>query len=640
MANSTLKQDSELLLETLNNLRQGRQSNCIPFKTFDCKDGYVIYNVSSDFQHPLKDIVKSVNNDFFLVSKLPIANNSVHDDSTVSECFDQEADLTLPILTRQHVFVGTPISQTQYHLFQRNDLHGWEAETVEKHLDLSSVKKLDIKAARYFLSLYIQCLCLQKGLPEVWLLCNSTNPQEVTHMGMVPHTEEDPKLSTKSLQQVNTVVVRNQNISAPEKDGFTLKEQKKMHVAFNKARHADTHGFARYNIFGALGSFEKDDSHPESSITMEFAWDGVREILQPPPPSSNAVLNICAHPEDVKNILPAITSELNALLNHFAVIHGNLCESAEEEDQETFDKQELEANVRAFLEDLKLNSFGSSEPESISQSPSSNVTAPFGIAEALRRQDLDNTECLWLFFKDFTSAEKIVFCLQIIFSSLFQGEYQPVLCATNQTLIGKLMKGVVCCQTEREKAIIKMEMAQDFNTSAALECVLEIGLEKLRKDYTNYFFKQELVTKDRLDYYLAKDVPMDEKVQRLLKLHCILSLVTLAISYAHIKYHDLRELVVAALKFYEAHSHTEHPIFSLSLPAFSASSDVKNVCIRQFQPQTWMVAITTANEYITVVKVEENDENGTIVESLLEQDKSCKGGSYLATTATVSQIFI
>ena len=394
-----------------------------------------------------------------------------------------------------------------------------------------------------------------------------------------------------------------------------------------------------YNIFGALGRFEKDDSRPESSITMEFAWDGVREILQPPPPSSNAVLNICAHPEDVKNILPAITSELNALLNHFAVIHGNLCEPAEEEDQEIFDKQELEANVRAFLEDLKLNSFGSSEPESTSQSPTSNVTAPFGIGEALRRQDLDNTECLWLFFKDFTSAEKIVFCLQIIFSALFQGEYQPVLCATNQTLIGKLMKGVVCCQTEREKAIIKMEMAQDFNTSAALECVLEIGLEKLRKDYTNYFFKQELVTKDWLEYYLAKDVPMDEKVQRLLKLHCILSLVTLAISYAHIKYHDLRELVVAALKFYEAHSHTEHPIFSLSLPAFSASSDVKNVCIRQFQPQTWMVAITT-NEYITVVKVEENDENGTIVESLLEQDKSCKGGSYLATTATVSQIFI
>lgn len=648
MACSTLKQDSESLLQTLNNhLQEGHKGDCIPFKTFNCKDyDYIIYHVSSEFQHPLKDIVKSVKNNFFLVSKLPVSNKDLHDNSTdeESECVDQEVDLALPITTQQLVFVGTPIHEKLHHLFQQHDLQSWQPETIEKHMDLSSVEKLNIKNARYFLSLYVQCLRLQKDLPEVWLLCYETKPQETTHLGMVP--SEDPKLSEKSLQQVSAVVIRSQHVNAREKDAFSLKEQKKMHVSFHKARCAETHGYAMYKIYGAVESFKKDSDSPESSITMEFAWNRVKEILQPPPPSSNAVLKICAHPADVKSILPVIACELDSLLNHYAVLTlQNSCKPAVE-DKEDFDQQELKTKVLAFLEDLKLNRFGTnneSMAESSNQSPASNLTASFGIGEALRRQDLDNTECLWLFLEEFTSADKIVFCLQVIFSALFEGEYQPVLCTTNQTQIGKLMKEIVCCKTDREKSIIKMEMTQAFSTSVALECVLEIGLEKLRKDYSNFFIKQELVTKDRLDYYLAKDVPMAKKVQRLSKLHCILSLVTLAISYGHVKYPELRELVVAALKFYEKHNHNEHPVFCLSLPTCSASSDVKNVCIRQFQPQTWTVAITTMNEHITVVKVEENDHIGIIFDdSLLGVDESsCKGsGSYLATTGTVSHIFI
>ena len=649
MANSALRQDSESLLQTLNDLMQTSQedNNCISFKTFNCKSGYVIYHVPPHFKHPLRNIVNSVENSFFLVSKLPSTLSKILDESieqdTKADNINQQVELTLPITTHQCVLVGTPISQKLYHLFQQKDLHARKAETIEKHMDLSSLEKLELKYARYFLSLYSCCVQLQKDLPEVWLVCDRSNHQGVTHMGMKPCVTPDSNLSEKSAHKISTVLVRSQNFNTSKKDGINISEEKKRHMTFHRASHAETHGYARYNIYGSPESFGNDAGQPGSSITMEFAWDGTREILQPPPPSSNAVLNICAHPEDARNILSSITSELNSLINHFAVVQGISCEPELVTEEVEHNNQELEEKILAFLDDLKSNSFGAREAkeETVSTSPTSNLAAPFGVGEAITRQDLDNTECMWLFLKDFTSSGKIAFCLKVIFSALFEGQYQPVLYSTNQTQIGKLIKEVFCCNTDQEKAAVRAKITHTFSTCAAMQSLVDIGLEKLRNDYTHYFIKQELVTMDKLDYYLARDVPVTERVQRLLRFHCILSLVAMAISYAHITYDDLRELVGAALKFYEEHNHTEHPVFSLSLPAYSASSStVKNVCVRQFHPQTWMASITTMNKYTTIIKMEAGDQSGSTLESFIEHEKSVRGNSYLASIATVSQVCI
>ena len=629
------------LLDVLDKLLKVTDKNSIPASIFDCKHGYAIHLIPSNFQHPLKDIVNSIENHFFLVSKLPDIPKYSGDDSDDEEPQGlQESSSKLPeiqVITKQHVFVGTPISQQVHHLFWQKNFHDNKTEITMKYLDISNLFKLELKDARYLASLYVQCIKQQKDLPEMWFYCNKGGPQHVHYMGVVPSIQTNPKLP----QQVSTVMVRSEDYNEKNAD-LSLGNQKKQHMVFHRVNQVETHGYARYNLYGTLDHGGKDPNEPESGISIEFAWDGVREILQPPPSSSNAVLNLFAYPEDIQTILPGISGELKMLCELFAAVQKKIKEESVGERQEDgleeeFDQSELKNKVLEFLDKLRLQSMGQpKEPDSVSETPSTAIL--FKVEEGLIRQDLDNTESLWIFLKELPSYSQMVFCLDVILQQLVLGEYQPVLYANNKTHMANLMKEVISCSTDKERADVKAKVKNLLTPVNALHVVLDIGVNKLQNDYINYFIKQELVTKDLLEYFIRKDVSASDKVQRLLKLHCVLSVVTLAISYARIEYDDLRHIVPAVLKFYENHSHTDIPVFSLSLPAFSTSSSkVKNTCIRQIQPQTWVATMTTTNQHITMLKLDANDQSGSFVEG---ESTSLAENSYSITTAHVHKVCI
>jgi hypothetical protein len=639
----TLKQQEHAkeLLKVLNNLQNTEDKNTIPVQSFECKYEYILHLIPANFQHPLKDIVSSVETHFFLVSKIPDIPSSSLNDSTDSEEDEiPKAPVKLPeisVKTKQHVLVGTPISQQVLHLFWQKNFHDREAEITEKYLDLSSLVRLELKDARYLASLYGQCVKQQKNLPEMWLLCDRANPQRVNYMGVVPSLANNP-------QQISTVMVRSEDFN-DKNPGFNLTDQKKQHMMFHRANHPETHGYARYNVYGTLDESSVDPDEPQSNISIEFAWDGVREILQPPPSSSNAVLNIFADPEDVQTILPEITKELNILGGLFGIVKKKSLEEAEFKEttslEEKFDRAELKKNVLEFLDKLTLQSMGQpgmgqpEESETVTASTSTAIS--FTIAEALHRQDLDNTESLWGFLKELPSPSQMMFCLDVIFEQLLLGKYQPVLYADNQTQIAKLMKEGIGCSTDKERAEVKVKIDDMLTPVEGLQAIIDIAMDKLQNDYINYFIKQELVTKDLLEYFIAKGISASEKLQRLLKLHCILSLVALALLYVRIDPDALRQLVPAALKFYKNHSHTEIPVYSLSLPAFStSSSDVKNKCVRECQPQAWVAAITTTNQHITMMQLDAKDP----LETFAEGGTTLHGNSYSITTASVLKVCI
>lgn len=610
----------------LNNLlnSDNEDQNSIPVISFACEYEYVLHLIPNDVQHPLKDIVNCVKNPFFLVSKLPDVSTYSGDESMEDE--EMVPSLKLPeisVISKQHVFVGTPISQQVSHLFWQKNFHNGETEIIETSLDIRNLLNLQLKDARYLASLYVHCIKQQNDLPEMWLLCDRRSPQNVDYLGVVPNFAEDQKLPV----EVSTVMLRSQEYN-DKKAVCSLIDLKRGHTIFHRVNNSEIRGYARYNIRGMLGDDVHNQDKSQSGITMEFAWDGVREILQAPPSSSSAVLNISADPDDVQENFPAITSELNMVGELFGKLRKlNKEESVGETEQHSFDEEydqsELKKTVLEFLDKLRMQSMGPrKDMESVPSSPTdSSVTV-------LKRIDLDNTEALWVFLKELRSTSQMTFCLDVIFQLILSGEYQPVLYANNQTQFATLMKEVLGCTTDKERSQVKLKINNVLTPVAALQGIVDIGIDKLQNDYSNYFIKQELVTRDMLEYFIAKGASLSEKLQRLLKLHCILSLVTLATSYARINYDDLRQLVPATLKFYESHSHTDIPVFTLSLPAFStSSSQVKNTCIRQFQPHTWLAAITTANEHITMVQ-------------LTAESNSLSSNSYSMATANVHKVCI
>ena len=610
----------DLVLAVVSLTKEHKES--VSFSFWDCN--CILHLVDKKYQHPLKEIVnKTSDKEFLLVSKQPRDEENYKPD--------------IPVKTRLRLLVGTPIQEPVHYLFSAKNFHESDMEFTEQYLDISKLLKLEVKYAQYLASIYVQCIKQQKDLPEIWLLCDRDNPQGVDYIGIVPSLSTDAMIT-----QINTVKISNEDYN--EKiPSHSLSHQKKHHISFNQTNQAEVHCYAQYNIYGNMDASLSinDPDEPQSCISIEFAWNGVRDTLQPPPSSSNAVLNIFADPEDVQVILPDITNELNILVGLFSRLQKNLHKESVAENElcisdEEFNQTELKNNFLKFLEKLQLQSMGLPK-ESVTGSPSTTIS--FGIAEDLNREDLDHTESLWIFLMKLPSISQMIFCLDLILEQLFSREYQPVLHTNNQTNMANLMKEIVSCETDEERADIKVKSKNILTPTHAIQGIIDIGIDKLQNDYINYFIKQELVTKDLLEHFITKDSSASDKLQQLLKLHCVLSLVTLAISYARVNHNDLRQLVPAALKFYEKHPHTDIPVFSLSLPAFSAaSSNLKNTCIRKFQPQTWVAAITSPNHCITMVQLNVKELSECFLEGtrISQENKN----RYSITIANVNKVCI
>ncbi|XP_046855695.1 protein zwilch homolog [Xenia sp. Carnegie-2017] len=521
-----LQGQAEGLCEVLNNLVHNKTETLIPAATYNCGFDFIIHYVPTNFHHPLKDIVNLITSTFFLVSKQPNALESCQNDSDASiDLETTNMSPTIPeisIFTRQYVHVGTPISQKVHYLFQSKNFHESEMVKTRNFVDTNELESLNINDCRYIASIYIQCLKKQRNLPQMWLLCNQDGPQHISYLGIVPDD------AINGTQKVRTIMIRCEDYD-DKKSSQTLSNIKKQHMSQHQVKEIETHAYALYYLYGTTEKPEMTQSY----ISLEFLWNGVREIFRPPPSSSNAVMNIFANPEDVQSILPKISAELNQLGELFVKARHDF---GKMDEVIGFDKMQQQKQVISFLDELQQQTLDWEGNENSTFNVTPNKLG-FNISKGLDRQNtecgsnLDHSESLWLFLKDLASTSEMLFSLELIFEQMFFGNYQPVLDATNQTEIASLMKEIMSCTTEKERAGMKMKVR---DACKDIQTVVDIGICKLQNDYVNFFIEQTLTTKDMLDYFTRKSVDQAERLQSLLKLHCVLSLVMLAASYAHI----------------------------------------------------------------------------------------------------------
>ena len=537
--------------------------NCTLFTSADGVQSYKIYVVPPNTRHLLRHVVGKCASAFLLVGKAP------NEDEV-----EPESAQVLARIKTERLPIGSSISQEIFHLCGSEALHSSNGQncTDEFSLRQRSFEPVSLESARYLLSLY--SYLLRNNASDVlplWCLVEQSNRRSIALLAAVPEAHVVFTCSAEPINVKNSLpdiaVYEKQHLSGRGGIGFVT-----------------THGYALYEVMGSAGC---DEDSIQSKIIVELAWDQVDMLFQSPPHSCEGVVHIKCVPGNEHFATYPLYLEVQRL-EELSLLLGDQdlpWPTADEENTEP-----VAQKMYDFLQELNSGrAFSTTTEVDPADSPKLQLAFPeFG------RKDLDFTEQLWLVLKDACDHEDLLASLRIIMSALFSGTCQPVIHTTNKTAFAELIRGILHCETTRTQQELQ-KRAEEYSTiTGAIQLLVEIGADKLGRDYSQSLLREELVTAGQLTHFLDAKSPVMSRVLSTKQLHQIVELVFMAKSIIKLEHENLRTLAQEALVFYSTHSTDALPMFSLALPAFGAASgtSVKNICSNS-QPSVWCMTMNS-----------------------------------------------
>ncbi|KAF5925330.1 hypothetical protein HPG69_001774 [Diceros bicornis minor] len=279
--------------------------------------------------------------------------------------------------------------------------------------------------------------------------------------------------------------------SDPEADknySVNLEDLKNSHKKRHHLSTVTARGFAQYELFKST-ALDDTVAASQTVITLDISWSPVDEVLQVPPLSSTATLVLA------DGLRTGITEWPEPLEAKSAV--------------------EL---VQEFLNDLnKLDGFGDSTKKDTETVKHDGAAVDRSIECLLTvRGDLDFAEQLWCkMSSSVISYQDLVKCFTLIIQSLQRGDIQPWLHSGSNSLLSKLI----------HQSYHGTMDTVSLSGTVPVQMLLEIGLDKLKKDYISFFIGQELASLNHLEYFISPSVDIQEQVYRVQKLHHILEIL-------------------------------------------------------------------------------------------------------------------
>ena len=333
-------------------------------------------------------------------------------------------------------------------------------------------------------------------------------------------------------------------------------------------------------------------------LTVQFTWNNPDTILSPPSESADAVVKISATPGYIFSQALATYNELKTLLHLCEIASGkrswiSLSENIGEEEEDTLQsaKKSLVENVGLFLEEI---SSPLSQPKEITViSPTTANT----VYET--RSDLDFAEHLWMFAKDTTSLEELQQVFAEVFKAVLLGKVQPFIHRSSTSVLSTLLRKVLLTPNLDEKQDLAPKFQNLLTESKICMCLVQLGLEKMKRDYRAFFIGADITTADQLDQFISVSKGSQlETCHTLCKLHCILELMSSSLCFLKLPPPTLSALFKSALEVYREkkfEGFCTTPVFSLPLPAYSVSQkSVLSLC-RTLTPKKWVLSQQKAN---------------------------------------------
>ena len=513
-----------------------------------------------------------------------------HEDSTNPVSKEDK----FPCMAYQAVNVGQPLPQKRVYLTQSTPLHsGYTECLVSNHTFAydTGVTPLLLDKARYIASLYALGSRQAKApLPNIWVVCKDEK-RDIIALGCSHSIAGNGRRSLQSF-----VVSMADAIEGPHPVGS---ENSKAKSGALKISSRDEHfAFSEYEIadYSTTATVCKEE-RMKGDLTVQFAWNNPDTILSHPPESADAVVKISATPGYIFSQALATYSELKILLQLCEIASGKRSWSSlsenltQEEDTLQIAKKSLAENVGLFLEEV---SSPLSQPKEVTViSPTSANT----VYET--RSDLDFSERLWMFAKDAGSLEELQQVFAEAFKAVLLGKVQPFIHRSSTSVLSTLLRKVLLTPNLDEKQDLAPKFQNLLTESKICVCLVQLGIEKMSRDYRAFFIGADITTADQLDQFMsALKRSQLETCHTLCKLHCILELMSSALCFLKLPAPTLSALFKSALDVYREkkfEGFCTTPVFSLPLPAYSvAQKSILSLC-SSLTPKKWVLSQQKAN---------------------------------------------
>uniref|UniRef100_A0A8C6CJM9 Protein zwilch n=1 Tax=Moschus moschiferus TaxID=68415 RepID=A0A8C6CJM9_MOSMO len=388
------------------------------------------------------------------------------------------------------------------------------------------------------------------ALPPLWVRCDGSDPEGIGWLGA-------ELISTSS--NITGIVLYMVTCKVDKNYSVNLEDLKKSHKKRHHLSTLTASGFAQYELFKST-ALDDTVAASQTRITLDISWSPVDEILQTPPLSSTATL----------------------------VLADGLRTGVTEWPEPLEAKSAVEL-VQEFLNELnKLNEFGDSTNKDTEIVKHDAAAVDRSIECLLTvRGDLDFAEQLWCkMSSSVISYQDLVKCFTLVIQSLQRGDIQPWLHSGSNSLLSKLIY---------QSYHGTMDMVS-LSGTVPVQMLLEIGLDKLKKDYICFFIGQELASLNHLEYFISPSVDTQEQVHRVQKLHHILEIVVSCMLFIKPQHELLFSLTQSCIKYYEQNPLDEQHIFQLPVRPTAVKDLYQNE-----KPQKWRVEINSGQKKVKTV---------------------------------------
>nr|XP_046250943.1 protein zwilch homolog [Scatophagus argus] len=412
---------------------------------------------------------------------------------------------------------------------------------------------LTVMKARQLLSWYtlsqnanVTAVDNSSALHPLWVRCDMSDTAGTTWFG-AETVCMDNKVSGVKLYSVTC-----KGSTVDKRSVITLDELKQEHKRRHHPSSMALKGSARFNLFGST-VVENTMIDSQSSVTVDFKWSHVESVLETPPLSSTATLNIKVACGDMRSPMFEMYRELE-----FLQTLADGLRTGETEWMEPLESTSAVNLTKAFLEELqntaKTLQDQAAKPAETTKLKSETDTPIFN--SLLERGDLDFVEQLWVRMrKSVTSYQDVGDCLKLVIEALRYGDIKPWIHRDSSSSLSKLILQSYHQQIDHVS----------LTGVTPVHMLLEMGLDKMRKDYINYLIGEELTTLNHLCYYLSTEVDLQEQVIRLRKLHHLLEMILTCSTFLGLPYDRLFLLTQSCLQHYKTSPYDEEHEFKLQI---------------------------------------------------------------------------
>ncbi|CAL1291139.1 unnamed protein product [Larinioides sclopetarius] len=313
------------------------------------------------------------------------------------------------------------------------------------------------------------------------------------------------------------------------------------------------------------------------NLFVECSWSNSTSILEPLTDECQCFARLKAISGDFNSGAYSLFKDIKLVeALHQSLKNGVMTWSTPEKSRNILQE------VKEFLKNEKLilmQNDKSVPGHPVAEMKDSDLSATLEHALIKGRTDFDFTEKLWNILKDCSSTEELTEAFSILYKELSNFFIPPVVHRKNTSTIAQIIK------TMTKKVTVCPNLESQF----VLNLLLEIGIEKLRRDYVTIFFSLELIPLECLSYYLQPKLLSLEAITCLRKLHSVVELMIVCVKILHLSKPLLSSFVSNSLKHYASVPDIDlQHVFSFQIPTIKARQ-----LLNPMRPTIWELSLTS-----------------------------------------------